>query len=216
MRKIVFFDICETLYNCNTTFRFLEYIYAGNKKYYLLEFFRKNIFYKLLNKIIYKFLNIDITRSIYFLFLKGKTREELNAKALKFYNEILVKEEIKEGMELLQLYKNQGYEIILISASCDFLVEIISKELNVKKYYSSKLKYKKKCLGKLEKDILKTKHLIIKKYYTNREIVLVTDNIQDFNLALVSSFSYILINKNNKKFWERKMKNINNIVRHVS
>ena len=37
MKQIVVFDVCDTLYNTNTTFKFLDKIFINNKKYKILE-----------------------------------------------------------------------------------------------------------------------------------------------------------------------------------
>ena len=38
MKQIAIFDVCDTLYSVNTTFKFLDKIFINNKKY---KIFRK-------------------------------------------------------------------------------------------------------------------------------------------------------------------------------
>ena len=37
MKQIVVFDVCDTLYNTNTTFKFLDKIFINNKNIKFLE-----------------------------------------------------------------------------------------------------------------------------------------------------------------------------------
>ena len=77
MKQIAIFDVCDTLYNVNTTYQFLDQFLINNKKYFFFRKISKLFPVKVLNYFFYKLLNVDFLRNLGTLFLKGKKVEEI-------------------------------------------------------------------------------------------------------------------------------------------
>ena len=202
--KINIFDICGTMYDSNTTFDFLDYMFLENKRYQIMRKMSKIIFFKIVNKIIFQAFNIDLFRIVFLRYLKGMTRKELENKVNDFYKKVLEFKKIDDVILLLNKIKKEDKKIILVSATIDIIAQRIAKEFSLD-FISSKLSFDKEiCLGTLEYDLLGKKDSYIKE---DIELV-VTDNISDLNLIRVSKKSVIISKKKNIKFWnEQKLCN---------
>ncbi len=161
---------------------------------------RKTLLGKLLNKITLKF-NIDLTRFIGLLFLKGYERNKLLDYADTFLDDIPQHQEV---ISLLSDLQSQGNPIVLCSASLDVIIEAIAKRFGITEWYSSTLQYSQNgiCLGKLETDLLGKKHINCS---IKNDYIMVTDNISDYELVCGAIKSYIVLTPKNKKFWEKQI-----------
>lgn len=194
--EIYIFDICDTLYNSNTTFDFCKW--RKNKKYWeFLLWFSSTILGKLINKISITFFKKEFSRNLHLKSLSNINKDELYKEAILFTEIFLNKKKINYTHNILEKLKNKNKDIYLISASIDPVVEAISKHLNVK-FISSELLYIDNiCQGSLKKDLLGNKHNL---NFINLSLV-VTDNISDYQLCRMSEQSLIIINSKNKNFW---------------
>ena len=202
MAKLVFFDVCDTLYSENTTFGFLEYYFSGGIKSFLLKI-RKIYIIKVMNYISVKLFRYDPIRHIGIFMLKNETREDLVCKAEQYVSNILKHKKNTEVHTLLGRYKEEKKEIILLSGSLDFIIESIAKSLGIPLYYATTLQQRKGIiLGSIDVDLLGNKRSVIGKYYARIPYVLVTDNLSDFSIAKNAEKSYILTKEKHKDLWE--------------
>lgn len=174
MHKILIIDICDTLYPCNTTFSFIESI-TKNKSIRLL----KNKPIKIINKILCLISGLDIIRYYYLSRISSLTKEYLEEQAKSFVSTLCPNKAI---LELVELYRAQGFELVIISASIDPVISVIGDNLSCFEIYSSELEYDSQGLstGMLHKDLLGHKHSILKTLRARaNEIVMVTDNKSD-------------------------------------
>lgn len=201
--KIAIIDVCDTLFYSNTTFDFLHFRFKDDKKYKKLIFIKKNILYRLVNKLIFKCFHIDLTKIMFTKLLKGMPLHSIENDLESFYQEFLVKRKIEKTHEILKKYQKNGYHIILLSASYDFIVKKIAMEMGVNEYIATSLMSKKNnYTGKIKEDILQKKlKKFLEKNYEYDELVVMTDNITDFNLTKISNVSHVVINNKNKNFW---------------
>tara|TARA_A100001015_G_scaffold319493_1_gene442527 strand:+ start:753 stop:1400 length:648 start_codon:yes stop_codon:yes gene_type:complete len=209
--QIAVFDVCDTIYRVNTTFSFLDHFFANNKRYI---YFRKitNFFpIKAFNYIYFKLFKLDIPRYCATLFLKGKKVDEIQNYTHKFVYNDLATEINNDIFKMINQYKNEGYKIVLMSGSYNFVIEEVAQYFNADYFFASKLNIKNKFYtGKYDKDILFTKKDLLKKeFYKIDKLVVVSNNKSDLDLMKSADKSYAVCNKKSDiKFW----KSYNNIV----
>ncbi|GHT86570.1 hypothetical protein FACS1894137_12340 [Spirochaetia bacterium] len=199
-------DICGTIYNSNTTFDFLDYIFNKNKLYkYVRIIFRAKLLI-IINYILLYMFKYDFIRSSLIKFLYGYSRQELILKANCFIDEIL---NDKKQINVLNVIKNIAInnELILVSSTLDCIAKQVADELCIDKYFASELEYNNNiCTGKIKKDYLFLKLDMIQKNGISPLFnVTVSDNISDIELMKQSMFSYIVVSQKNKKKWYKKI-----------
>lgn len=203
MSKIAFVDICGTLFNSNTTMDFLSLNSSSFKKK------RESLFYKVLNKLSRTFIRYDFIRVGGVLAISGKTRAELDTAAESFYNNYLTSHVIKETHQLINDLKQQGFKIVFISATMDFIAKVIARKLNADLLFSTSLEYQNNiCLGRISNDLLGQKHVKAREYLTQvpqpvEEIVVVTDDKTDLKLAQMAQRVYVVAFNENDNFWKK-------------
>ena len=203
--RIAIFDVCDTIYKVNTTFSFLDFYLANNPKYFLFRRLSKFIPITILNYVIYKFIKKDLIRYMATLFLKNKNIEEIQNNSHKFvYNHLAI--EIRKNVaEMLYKYKNQGYKIVLMSGSYQFIIHEVAKFFSVDYFYASELEIVNKFYtGKYKKDILLSKYDLLTKEFKNfTKLVVVSNNKTDLKLMLSADESIAICNKEkDTKFWK--------------
>lgn len=208
MKKLVIFDVCGTLYNSNTTFDFLDYFLRNNKIYKIFNKLRKLTVIKAINKVFFKLFGKDLIRIYALKFIRNVPRNRLLGEAREFVKGL---EKIGPTHQLLESYMNRGYDVIIISASLDFLIEVISDELKVDTFFATKLVYRNNiCEGAIEKDLLGNKGEIlnsIKGKYN--EIITVTDNKSDFDIIVESNKCIIVSSSKNLNYWDSLKNKLN-------
>jgi phosphoserine phosphatase len=187
------------MYESNTTFDFLDYIFSDNRKFKSFRYLSKTIVVKILNKLSLKIFNYDFVRVYFLKYLKNIDKDELVKLSNDFYINFL--ENKKRDVIINHLLKLKiDNNILLVSATIDIVAERIAKEFSVN-YLSSKLKYNNNiCTGSLSLDLLGCKEKFIKEKIE----LLVTDNISDLKLAKIANNCIIVSKKKNIKFWERQ------------
>jgi HAD superfamily phosphoserine phosphatase-like hydrolase len=205
--KLVFFDICDTLYAENTTFGFLDFYFSKGVKKNLLQS-RKLLPVKLFNFLSIKLFGSDIVRTLGLLLLKNLSKSHLQKKA-KAYVGTLQQFKKRDGIHaLLKRFRQEGYEIVLLSGSLDFIVEEIASELEISTWHATTLKWNGElCAGKIQYNLLGDKLSVINQFYTQRPYEFVTDNISDYDAVVCSTKSYILTKPKHLQKWIR----LNNI-----
>ena len=205
MKQIVVFDVCDTLYNTNTTFKFLDKIFINNKKYKIFRKISKLFPVMLLNYLFYKLIKIDFIRAFGTFFLKGEKVQEIKKISNNFVYQDLVLEIKTIISKKIEFYKNKGYQIVLMSGSYDFIIKEVAEYFNVDEFYASKL-----CIlngeytGKYDKDILMNKHDLFKENYTNLDqLVVISNNKTDLDFMNSADQAFAVCNKEKDfKFWK--------------
>lgn len=194
MNKLALFDVDGTLYKGNSTFDFIQYVNRNNEKY---SFFKKRYKYlRVYNKILNTLFHYDWYKLESAKFLTGYSQDELEKLANQFYNDVLVKNKIKPVLELLQFYRQNQYQIVLVTATFDPIAKVIAKKLDANDYICTNLIYQNNiCIGKYEKDILNHKLAMIGEKYnlTNSESVFYSDNKQDIPLLKKTSLGAYIV-----------------------
>lgn len=207
--KIAVFDVCGTLYNSNTTFDFLDNYFSKNKKYITFRKISNLFIVKALNHYVYKYMKTDMIKRYATSFLKGESIEDIDAYSRDFVYHYL-KPKVKDHIyTMLKSYQNNGYKIILMSGSYNFIVRNVADYFKVDLFFASSLqKSDKQYKGKYKKDIILNKYqLLTEKFPDINDLVVVSDNKSDLDLMLISSHSFAICNKKKQyKYW-LKVKN---------
>ncbi len=210
--KIAVFDVCGTIYNSNTTFEFLDDFFKKNNKYIHFRKITSNIFFVAANHYINKFFHVDLIRNRAISFLKGSSIKEIKFASRKFLTETLADKKVNNVFELIKHYRNEGYKIILMSASLDFIIEEIQTELNTDDYFSNQLENVDNLYtGKILKDMTSKKDMVLNENYKSiNSLAVITDNLSDFQLVKSADDKHVICwKKKHHKFWLKSQ--INNI-----
>lgn len=200
MNKILLVDLCGTVVRENTTFHMLDLL--EHKNFILKN--RKSILVKFLNKFLMAIFGYD--------FIKSESIKSLNGKS-KNYIEELSKSSINSMnfnttiLKLIEEKRNNGYKIILVTATLDTIAEQFSKIVNADDIISSKLSFDGElCEGKLHKDILLSKIEEVNYLFDlSCRVEMITDNKTDLDVCKkCDSFYSISYNKKDSMYWKNK------------
>jgi phosphoserine phosphatase len=203
--SIVFFDLCETLYDVNTTFSFLDFFFDNNKKYKFFRFISKLKVSKLLNYILIEFFHFDIIRTFAIRFLKNISVSELKYELPK-YLDLIKEKKIEVSNNLLLEAINSKSEIYLISASLDFIVDFFEKLNGFTGSVSTTLEViDDRFTGLIKRDLLGNKDIEIKRILKkSKKSYFITDNLSDANCINIVDYFVVISKKKNLSFWKNK------------
>lgn len=203
--KIAIFDVCDTIYKVNTTFSFLDHFFENNKQYLLFRKISKLFPIKVFNYFFHKVFKKDLIRIYATSFLRGKEVQEIQNDCQDFVNTGLVQEIKDTTVAMLNQYKDQGYQIVLMSGSYAFIIEEVAKYFNVDHFYASKLNIVDgKYTGMYSEDVLLSKYELLKREFEDiDELIVVSDNKSDLALMQASDQAFAVCNKSDDmRFWE--------------
>lgn len=205
MKKILYLDVCGTLFDSNTTFDFFDFYFKGSKKF-LVRSLRKFILCKILNKLFLTVFHIDLIRMAAIYLLQGEKKSDLRIKAKEFIYGLKKNQSIFDFIE--ENYSNVD-EIYLLSASLDFIVEEVFLFFNYSGYFSTTLIYDNNeiCLGRICNDLLLSKSSIIQGHNEASYKIFISDNFSDVTVAKYVNEFVPVVSKKNKHalaFWNKK------------
>ncbi|MGN0187859.1 MAG: HAD family hydrolase [Paludibacteraceae bacterium] len=195
MSNVVLIDICGTLFCSNTTFDFLDY-YVEEHSYRCFRKIMHSKLWRYANSLIYRLLHVDLSRRVALSYLKGKSRTQLYSMAEVFYNDYLLKHKNEAVWQLLQEFRAENAEIVLVSATIDPVAQAVAHNLGVEHVVSSHLNYDsdQKCRGKLAVDVLRSKSAELRRLHIYPPYKhLVTDNPGDMDLVAMSESTTIIV-----------------------
>jgi len=169
-----------------------------------------------INALIFHLTRYDLTKMVFLRFLRGFTREDLLNAATIFYDEYLYARKIDDALDVINKYKEKGYEFCLISATIDVLAEVIGKKLHANSVHSTTLIYDSKgvCSGKLEFDLLGKKLDYSKKQQLYPFSIVLADDFSDLPLIRNAKIAYIITYQKNLNRWKSKIDtNMNFIIK---
>lgn len=169
-----------TLFYGNSTFDFIAFVLKDDPAY--LRFKRHYRFLKVYNKILFKVFGYDWYKRKSVNFLAGKTKNELCAKSREFYSEHLSEKSITEVFDILGCYRENGYEIGIISATLDLIAEEVARQLRADVVFATPLVYScDVATGKYEYDLLHQKLGVFDRWISEHydRVVFLSDNRED-------------------------------------
>lgn len=205
MKKVLYLDVCGTLYDSNTTFDFLTFFLSG-RKLKLIKYIRSSSLCKILNKLSLMIFRKDLIRIFAIRMLKGYSKDILKDNAINFITTLKI---IQPVIIEVESKKKEIDEVILLSASLDFIVESVCDINKFDSYHSTLLEYKNGiCTGRMKRDLLWSKHDIIShSLYHDLHKTFITDNITDYPSSFfVEEFIPVIKKTKTKdcKFWRKK------------
>lgn len=216
MKKIAFFDFCDTLASFQTADAYVDFVRNTEDKTFMrvLNSFMI-ILYKLrIIAVFNKFYpGAAIGKKIKLLQLRGLSYDKLNYLAELYYNEkirpSLVKPLIGEMQRLVQL----DYEVCLVSAGYNIYLKYFASEYRIKHIISSEISFNNnRCRGSLEgKDcIYSEKVRRIKSYFKDDNInydncISFSDSKSDLPLLLFTGKG-VVVSRFNSQLWSQKYK----------
>lgn len=201
MTKVAFFDIDKTIIKKDSMFLFLLF---GIKKrpftfYALFVIFVYYIIFKL------KLCNIEKVKEKFFISINYMDQREIE----EFYDDILLKYIYDEAIITMQKLKEEGYQIILVSASPYAYIKYFKKNSFVDKIIGTELEevegiYTNKILGRNCKGEEKVRR--ISEYLLDHDLTIDFDNSIAYSDCLSDLPMLSLVKKRyliNKDSWRK-------------
>lgn len=195
-------DICGTIYKSNTTLDFIRYFWSKSLKVKILL----SLPFRVFSRLMYITLHKEPLRIGLISMLKGIPREQLLEMSEKFYHDFLEERTNTEVTSVIKEKRDQGYQLILLSATLDVIAEVVSKKMDIPFWLSSELAYSSdnKCLGKLKNDLLSNKlGALREKLMCDTYSGIITDNYGDAPLIEVSKAPYLVCYGSSKDRWKK-------------
>lgn len=118
MTKLAIFDVDFTLTKKETLMQFYKYTVKRDFKniVYLPRAIYSGFMFKL------GIYDEKKTKETFLKFIKGLTEEEVDKLATDFYNDVIVNILYLDGVDMIKKCKDEGYTVVLISASPEFYI----------------------------------------------------------------------------------------------
>lgn len=205
MKKLLILDVCDTIYPVNTTMGFIDFC-ISSKSWFLFSIFRKTLLGKAINVLVYKLFGVDVIRNIAISYLKGFHQKELVKKSAEYIDSLDFIEQIKVEVDKR---KEDGWDIVLASASLQPIVEYICKKHQFSEYFATELAFDSEevCKGSISKDALNKKDEYVEGLSSNyQKVIFITDNKGDANcIRHVDEFIAVVPRRNpaDVEFWKK-------------
>lgn len=193
-------DICGTIFKSNTTFDFVKYCFGHKKKVKFWLSFP----YRIYNRLMYKFFYYEPLRNNLISLLKGISKSRLDEMAEEFYNDYLLKKINDQTLGIIEQWRSQGTNLIIVSATIDVIAQMVARHYNINVCLSTLLNYSADglCEGTIAYDLLSHKKEALNAYGVMPPYAgIITDNYSDVKLIKASQKAY-LITYNKKYKWK--------------
>lgn len=208
--RIAVFDVCGTIYQSNTTFDFIYYIYRASWRGKIWKFLIGSLLGKALGYVFSKYFKLDIYRETGNRLLKRFTIRQIKVLAAEFVQEYLAERKNEEVIRKMEAYRAKGYQIVLMSASYDFIIEQVASSLQANAYFGSRLKsHNDRYIGGYHFDLKGKKKQVLEANYPQIErLAAISDNQSDLQLLAAANEAFVIINNNKKaSFWKSRLAN---------
>jgi len=207
-KQLIVFDVCDTLYQSNTTFDFIRFVLKEKKLSFKARLFRIFTFkyspFFILFYLLQKITKQDICKQQCLALLKGFEQKELLELAKKFKQEDLEQKKITATHKMLQEFKQKKLPIVLLSASIDPVIQVIAEDLGLP-FLSSQISYSNQSFdGKLRFEMTGQKQTKLEEFGfdSTTELTVVTDNFSDKGLMTLAKNRYAVVySEQAKTFW---------------
>ena len=186
---LAIFDLCGTLYRCNTLFCFTRWLCPKNRNRILADSYLGYLADEL-------FPRRQWRRRQHLQALSGFRQDELRYYGAKFVREILPPLQRESAAALLHSLQQAGWETILASAAPDFLTEPAARLLRFDQWHSPHYQN-----GMLENDIFGRKEQILSEVPPWERLLVCTDNCSDEALLRRADERVIYTSKRHEQWW---------------
>ena len=206
-KAIAVFDVCDTLYDVNTTFAFISRIKKGNLPFVLLDRVvgsRASPAFWLFAAL-HSGAGIDLPRRLMLATLRGMDRRALRAAAKDFVRTVLPAFAISATHERMRRHMDSGDRVVLVSGSLDLVVEAIADHLGVEWRASALAFNGESCAGRLETDLtgdkLRVVRSLIESCAEKPTLTVYTDNYSDRDLIEYCDVPVIVVDEDRLGLW---------------
>lgn len=196
--KLVLFDLCDTLYDANTTMDFIGHYHTCSGSRHIGRVIRrwssKHSPYFYLGALSHRFFGDDLARKRIIASLARQPRGKLSDVAADYVQNILPARANGLLHDRLREHLNTGDQVILLSSSLDIIVSEVASKLGLD-YRASRLGFNKDlCTGRLERDLTGRKSEAVSDLLGAATYVHVyTDNRSDRDLVQLADCATIVI-----------------------
>lgn len=207
-RKIIVADICNTLFDSNTTYDFIRYCIdtgrlpaAYGRKYKLLLSRRLPVFWAV--AVAEKLLRKDLFKGYVVGFLKGCSVPQVAAWADSFFDDYLATRIIDKSFSFLNQYDPQ--EVVLVSSTLQPIAAAIAQKLGFPHYLASELEViNHQYTGRISRELSGKKLDALRRFAkgpVNIEMA-ITDNFSDKELMQCAREKYaVCYSEKQEQFW---------------
>lgn len=206
MTKLALFDVDFTITSKETLMQL--YSYSIKEKKSNIKYLPRALFSGLLY--VLKIYDERKVKESFLKFIDGTSEEELNNFVSRFYQNRLKNILYKDGIDMIKKLKNEGCEVILISASPEFYLNKLYDIPEVDKIIGTRFefyngKFTRKMLGnncKGEEKVVRLNEYIKEKGYEidYQNSYMFSDSLSDKPLLDLVGNAYLINYKNNTEF----------------
>jgi HAD superfamily hydrolase (TIGR01490 family) len=213
MKKLAFFDFCDTLVSFQTADAFVDYVrkMEGNTYMRFLDLVLIVLIKIRIIAAFNKFLpDAALGKKIKLLQLKGFTYEKLNNLAAIYYQEMIRPNLVKPVMAEMQRLAQQDYEICLVSAGYSIYLKYFTEEHQIKHIISTEIAFDQSgnyCHGIiLGKDCIRDEKVSrLKTYFAGQKVnykesISYSDSKTDLPLLLLVGKG-VVVSRANSQSW---------------
>lgn len=197
-RRLVIFDLCDTLYDANTTMDFIRHYHACSGSRHIGRVIRRwssrRSPYFYLGALSHRFLGDDLARKWIIGSLAGQPRGKLSDVAADYVQNVLPARANAPLHDRLREHLNTGDQVILLSSSLDIIVSEVASKLGLDHRASTLGFDEDLCSGRLERDLTGRKCEAVSDLLGTATYVHVyTDNRSDRDLVQRANRATIVI-----------------------
>jgi len=223
MKKLAFFDFCDTLVSFQTADAFIDYVRQNEGNFYMKFMNTISIVttkIKLITVLNKLFPYSGFSKKIKLLQLRGLSFEKLDNLAEMYYKALIKPNLIVPVLSEMKRVRQKGYEVCIVSAGYSVYLKYFAKEYNIKHLIATKIKFNRKdskCLGAISgKDCIHIEKINrINSYFDSQELdyknsISFSDSISDMPLLSMTGKG-VVVSKITSQSWSH-LHNFNEIV----
>ena len=191
--KVAVFDLCGTLFDCNTLFAFTRWACPASAK----RAFADSLLMKLWDRIDPQ---LHRRRNMHLSLLAPFSQAELEYLAEAFYRRVLQFKALPQVHRLRASLQDSGWYTILATAAPEFLARVAERHLGFYDCFASAYE-----AGKLTEDLTYRKYAAVRAYLPAEALLTVSDNLTDLRLLKLSDTPVVVCRKKDVKKWKKRL-----------
>lgn len=189
--NVAVFDLCGTLYRCNTLFAFTRWLCPTSKKRAFADSFLMRFWDRIDPK-------LHRRRNMHLSLLEPFAPEELSHLAELFFQRILSQYEIAPMHRLLAELQEGGWITLLVSSAPDFLVKEAARRLGFYEYIASAYEN-----GAYTYDLTGHKLRALSGWLPAERLFAASDNFTDMALLKKADYRVIVTDAKGRRKWRK-------------
>lgn len=192
--KLAIFDVCGTLYRCNTLFTYIRWRMG---RLPLPDSFPVKAADSLLRP-----LGLPLRRLMYVRTLRFMDAQQFQESVCEFAAQVLPQYIRESAVQLLKSLQQNGWRVVLLSGTTDVIVKEVAAVLGVDEFEGSSLEQVNgRLTGRFDDLLAGRKHELLCRYEPYNELFVCTDNRNDLDLLKLADRRRIYCPHRLVKFW---------------